>query len=89
MKLRPMPTVGHKIWTDYPPGSGGHPNINNWTGEVRAIVDDQIVIRRWSKHRQGWVWELVSQIGWTVFGRDENMMSGKRVKRRDWKEETG
>jgi hypothetical protein len=29
-------------------------NINNRLWHIRGTVDDQIIIRIWSKHKQGW-----------------------------------
>lgn len=49
---RELPAVGMKIHFD---PSDGEPNINAWSGEVRALVDDEfIVVRRWFWHKKYW-----------------------------------
>lgn len=46
---QPLPDVGSQIKLDYGPD-----NLNTWSefGEVRAIVDCHIIVRRYDRHRQ-------------------------------------
>lgn len=63
---KPLPSIGQRVHLD-----SGHVGTS-WSGEVRAIVDDeQIVIRRW-KARGRWVyfieWRYSWELGWIKGG---------------------
>ena len=65
-KRKPLtwpPKVGARFCLDY-----GAANLNNYTAEVRAIVDDDYaVVRRW-RPRKGWhTYEILSRMTVEVF----------------------
>lgn len=65
---RPLPTkLPARIHAFYGPGG------TNWTGELRAVVDDeQLVIRRWSASKRRWIyfieWRYTWEQGWLKAG---------------------
>lgn len=69
------PVVGQRICLDL-----GDPVYGSWSGEVRAIVDDDFaVVKRW-RPRKGWhVYEILDRITvelWNAEGREPRMFVG-------------
>ena len=60
------PKVGSRFCRDYGPG-----NQNNYSAEVRAVVDDDYaVVKRWRKHKGWHVYEILDRQTLEVFNRD-------------------
>jgi hypothetical protein len=56
------PVVGKRICFDT-----GHEH-NSWSGEVRAIVDDDYaVIRRWRKHKGWHTYEILERLNVEIY----------------------
>lgn len=57
-----LPAVGTKIKRDY---GAGNPNTWKHWGEVRAVVDDHLIVRRWQPHRRVHGLEIVTPEDWS------------------------
>lgn len=54
-----LPAIGARIHYDPWEGSIGPRHPQAWSGEVRAIVDDEyMVVRRWLRTKQRWEYEV-------------------------------
>lgn len=55
---RPLPAVSSRMHFD-----SGH-DLTSWTGELRAVVDDEhLVVRVWGA-RKGWRYRIEWRYGW-------------------------
>lgn len=62
------PPVGARVHLDT-----GHPH-NSWSGEVRAVVDDDYaVIKRWLKHKRWHHYEILERLTVDTFNAPRNV----------------
>lgn len=66
---------------EWPPKVGARIHLNSgwphtsWTAEVRAVVDDDVLVLRKTRAGRTW-WDLLDRIGFEVFGRREGGLRG-------------
>jgi hypothetical protein len=73
---REFPPVGSRVRVDFGPGN---PNTWRYAGEVRAIIDDEImVVRRWVPKRRGYKYECVDCIWWHTWAETFRVVTSPR-----------
>lgn len=73
------PVVGQRVCLDLGDGAG------SWSGEVRAIVDDDfVVIKRWRAHKGWHVYDILDRLTVETWneGREPRMFVGGLPRRR-------
>jgi hypothetical protein len=76
---REFPPVGSRVRRDFGPGN---PNTWRCAGEVRAVVDGEVmVVRRWMPRARWHRYETVDRIAWDTWKDSFHVLPPKKAKK--------